>query len=81
MVALHLYTTVTAYKLANPGLTQYIAALAAFAFFPISEGVVAYYAWKASGSMVNAYSVWLLAWLVLLFGVASLVLIRNRLGR
>jgi hypothetical protein len=79
-VGLHVYTSVTAYYLAN-GTGRYFATLAAFVFFPVSEAVVAYYAWRASGSMINAYSVWLLLWLILLFGLGLLILVSKRLAR
>ncbi len=80
-IMLHLFTVITAYNLAAPGGWRYPAAAAAFAFPPVAEVVVAFYAWRASGSMVNAYSVWLLAWLLLLFILLGFVSIRNRLER
>lgn len=78
-IFLHCFTVVTAYKLGDPGWGQYAAAAAAFAFPPVAEAVVAYYAWRASGSMVNGYSVWLLMWLAVLFAVGWLTFVRNRL--
>ena len=78
---LHGFTVVTAYRLANPGWGQYAAAAAAFAFPPVSEAAVAYFAWRASGSMVNGYSVWLLMWLAMLFAVWWLTIVSNRLGQ
>ncbi len=80
-VMLHFFTAMTAYNLAGPGVWRYVAATLAFAFPPIAEVVVAYFAWRASGSMVNAYSVWLLAWLLLLFVLLGFVSMRNRLER
>jgi hypothetical protein len=70
---LHLYTTHTAFVLAGSKVSGIVAAIAAWITPPIAEFVVAYYAWRASGSMVNAYSVWILAWGILLIGVLSLV--------
>ena len=80
-IGIHGYTMVAAFKLADPGPTQYIAAMAAFVLFPISEVVVAYYAWRASHSMINGYSVWLLLWLLLVLAVALLMMIEKRLAR
>jgi len=80
-VGLHVFTMVIAYQLAAPGPGQYLAALLAFVFFPVSEAVVAYYSWRTSGSMVNGYSVWVLLWLALLFATALLMHIGKRLAR
>lgn len=80
-VGLHFFTAITAYSLGGPSGWRYAAAAAAFAFPPVSEVVVAYYAWRSSGSMVNAYSVWILAWLLLMFIVLGLVSISKRLAR
>jgi hypothetical protein len=52
---------------------------AAIAYPIIAEAVVAYYAWQASGSKINGYSIWLLAWIVLLLIVFGLAAIRKRL--
>ncbi len=80
-LALHWFTVMTAYELVAPGWRRYVAAAATLAFPPVSEAVIAYYAWRASGSMVNAYSVWLLAWLLLFFVVLGLIMLQKRLGR
>jgi hypothetical protein len=80
-VGLHFFTTITAYGLVAPGWWGYVASVAAWGFPPISEAVVAYYAWRASGSMVNGYSVWVLMWLVIAFGVWWLTEIKIRLER
>ena len=75
---LHLFTTFTAFNLVDPGASRYVAAAAALAYPVIAEVVVAYYAWRASGSMINSYSVWLLAWLLLLWIVLGLFALRKR---
>jgi len=80
-LALHCLTAFTAYQLAKPGLSGYGALVAAWAFPLVSEAIVAYYSWRASGSMVNSYSVWLLTWLVISLGVWWLAEIRTRLER
>lgn len=77
-VGLHLFTTFTAFNLVDPGTPRYVATAAALAYPVIAEVVVAYYAWRASGSMVNSYSVWLLAWLLLLWIVLGLFALRKR---
>jgi len=79
-VGLHFFTAITAYGLVAPGWWRWGAAVAAWAFPVIAEVVVAFGAWRASGSMVNAYSVWFLAWLLLFFIVLGLVLIFRRPG-
>jgi hypothetical protein len=58
---------------------RYVATASAALYPAIAEVVVAYYAWQESGSKINAYSVWILAWLVLLFVILALVVIRKRL--
>ena len=47
----------------------------------IAEAVVAYYAWQASGSKINGYSIWLLAWILLLLVVVGLAAMRKRLQK
>ena len=78
-VGLHVFTTITAYQLIDPGIRRYVLTAAAFAYPLIAEAVVAYYAWQASGSKINSYSIWLLAWILLLLIVVALASIRNRL--
>jgi len=78
-LALHCFTAITAYNLVAPGVWRYVATVAAIAYPAIAEMVVAYYSWQESGSKVNAYSVWILAWLLLLFVVLGLAAIRKRL--
>ena len=78
-IALHVFTTATAYQLADPGVGRYFLTAAAFAYPIIAEAVVAYYAWQASGSKINGYSIWLLAWILLLLIVFGLAAIRKRL--
>jgi uncharacterized membrane protein len=68
-LALHAYTGVMAYALAGQSPLKYAVALAAWALPGIAQLVVSYYAWQQSGSVVNSYSIWVLAWLVLCFGV------------
>ena len=80
-LALHSLTAVTAYRLAKPGWSGYGALVAAWAFPPVSEAVVAYYSWRASGSIVNSYTIWLLLWLVVMLSVLWLVEITKRLER
>ena len=77
-IALHVYTAVMAYQVADPGLGKYGAALAAFWFPVLAQGVVAVYAWQATGSKVNQYSVWILLWLLLAAVVALLALFERR---
>jgi hypothetical protein len=72
-VVLHCFTAIAAYRLAAPGWKAYGAALAAWIFPLISETLVAYYSWRASGSIVNTYSVWVLMWLVMVLSVWWLV--------
>jgi hypothetical protein len=55
-----------------------LAAVAAFAFPPLSDSVVAYFAWRASGSMVNSYSVWILVWMLLFLVVVGFGVLRDR---
>ena len=78
-VALHFFTAFTAYNLVAPGVWRYVATVGAVAWPAIAELVVAYYVWQESGSKINAYSVWILAWLLLLFVVLGLVVVRKRL--
>jgi hypothetical protein len=78
-VGLHFLTVFTAYNLVAPGVWRYVATVAAIAYPAIAEMVVAYYAWRDSGSMINSYSVWILAWLLLLFVVLGIVVLRKRL--
>ena len=80
-IALHVFTTATAYQLADPGVSRYFLTAGAFAYPIIAEAVVAYYAWQASGSKINGYSIWLLAWIVLLLIVFGLAAIRKRLQK
>ena len=79
-IGLHLFTAVTAYGLVAPGSWRWVAAVAAWVFPAIAEAVVAFGAWRSSGSMVNAYSVWVLAWLLFFFILLGLVPIFRRLG-
>ena len=50
-VMLQLFTGLTAYNMVRDDDWRVPAAIAAFALPPLSDMVVAYYAWRASGSM------------------------------
>jgi len=80
-IGLHGYTVWTGFHLANAGVPQYAAALAAYAFPVISELTLVYFAWRATGSWVNGYSVWVLMWIVLAIFVWALAVSRRRLVR
>ena len=77
-VMLQLFTAWTAYRMVDPGEWRLPAAIAAFAFPPVSTTVVGYHAWRQSGSMVNSYSVWVLIWIVLFLIVVGLGRMRDR---
>src|SRR5262245_45683010 len=76
---LHIYTTITVTTFVESMSERLTVAILTWITPPISEFVVAYYAWRATRSMVNSYSVWLLAWLVGFIGVLCLVWILRRL--
>ena len=80
-IGLHAYTVWTGFHLATAGVTQYVAALAAYAFPLISELALVYFAWRASGSWVNGYSVWVLLWVALAVGVWILAASRGLFAR
>ena len=71
-LALHAYTTVTAFNLWDSGATRYLAAVGAWALPGIAEVMVAMYKWQATGSRVNDYSVWILVRLALVLALGSL---------
>jgi hypothetical protein len=75
---LHIYTVVTAFNLASERAWDWAVVLAAWITPPIAQLVVAYYAWRATGSMVNGYSFWLLAWTAWLLGVVFLATLVRR---
>jgi hypothetical protein len=77
-VMLQLYTGLTAYNMVRDEDWRIPAAIAAFAFPPLSDAVVAYFAWRASGSMVNSYSVWILVWMLLFLVVVGFGVLRDR---
>lgn len=77
-VMLQLFTGLTAYNMVRDDAWRGPAAIAAFALPPLSDMVVAYYAWRASGSMVNSYSVWILVWMLLFLVVAGFGVLRDR---
>ncbi|HTQ01299.1 MAG TPA: hypothetical protein VMN56_18425 [Casimicrobiaceae bacterium] len=75
---LHVYTAVTAFNLASESVWAWAAVLAAWVAPPIAQIAVAYYSWRATGSMVNGYSFWLLAWMGWLVGVFFLTTVARR---
>lgn len=77
-VVLHAYTALTAFRLAEGALWRWLAAVAAWITPPIAQLVVAYFAWRATGSMVNSYSFWLLAWVTVGIAAAFLAWIARR---
>ena len=77
-VMLQLFTGLTAYNMVADEAWRLPAAIAAFALPPLSDAVVAYYAWRASGSMVNSYSVWILVWMLLFLVVVGFGVLRDR---
>jgi hypothetical protein len=80
-VMLHFYTTVVAFRLVDSWIWGCVAASAAWATPAIGELLVAYFTWRATGSMVNEYSVWLLAWIALLLGTGLLSMFFHRLQK
>ncbi|MGH8714618.1 MAG: hypothetical protein ACREYB_11495 [Casimicrobiaceae bacterium] len=78
---LHFFTAIVAFDLAGEGLRRYIAAIAAFVFPLAGEVAVMVAAWRASGSMVNSYSVWVVLWLMFGFAVYCLIAFGNWLAR
>jgi hypothetical protein len=77
-VMLQLFTGLTAYNMVKTEGWRVVAAIAAFALPPLSNRVVAYYAWGATGSMVNSYSVWTLVWMLLFLVVVGFGVLRDR---
>lgn len=77
-VLLQLFTAFTAYGMVKDEAWRFAAAVAAFALPPLSDLVVAYYARQATGSWINAYSVWLLAWLLLFLPLVGFGVLRDR---
>ena len=69
---LHGFAAVTAFNLADGMLWGFASALAVWATPVLGEIVVAHYAGQASGSVVNAYSFWLLVWVALFANVLVL---------
>ncbi|HEY2862250.1 MAG TPA: hypothetical protein VGK37_01345 [Casimicrobiaceae bacterium] len=78
---LHFFTTIVAFDLAGQGLRRYIAAIGAFVFPLAGEVAVMVGAWKASGSMINSYSIWVLLWVSFGFAVYCLIAFGNWLTR
>jgi hypothetical protein len=77
---LHFFTAIVAFDLAGNGLRRYIAAIAAFVFPLAGEVAVMVAAWKASGSMINSYSIWVLLWVAFGFSIYCLIAFGNRLA-
>ena len=77
-VALHAYTVWMAYKLTAAGWLQFVAVYAAYAFPPFSELVMIFVARRETGSWINGYSFWVLAWSALLVIVLALSAYRHR---
>lgn len=75
---LHCYTAYTAFGLANTTFRGFLAALAAWLAPPLSQFAVAYFTWRATGSVVNYYSFWLYAW-VGCFAAVAVTVVVNRL--
>jgi hypothetical protein len=78
---LQIFTALTAFRLLEAEewhAWRLPAAVAAFALPPLSDLVVAYYAWRTSGSMVNSYSIWVLVWMLLFLVVLGLGILRDR---
>jgi len=77
---LHFFTAIVAFELAGSGLRQYVAAIVAFVFPLAGEVGVMVAAWRASGSMVNSYSVWVLLWVAFGFAIYCLIAFGNWLA-
>ena len=77
---LHFFTAIVAFDLAGEGLRRYVAAIAAFVFPLAGEVAVMVAAWKASGSMVNSYSIWVVLWIAFGFAIYCLIAFGNRLA-
>jgi hypothetical protein len=77
---LHFFTAIVAFDLAGNGLRRYVAAIAAFIFPLAGEVAVMVAAWKASGSMINSYSIWVLLWVAFGFSIYCLIAFGNRLA-
>lgn len=75
---LHVYTVFTAFHLVPGPVWRWVAALAAWCTPGIAQLVVAYFAWRATGSRVNEYSSWLLGWITLLLCTMALAWIVRR---
>jgi hypothetical protein len=69
---LHAYTVVSAFNLSPRGALSWAAAVAAWCTPIFAQLAVSYAAWRETGSRVNAYSSWLLAWIALLAAVMVL---------
>jgi hypothetical protein len=77
---LHFFTTIVAFDLAGNGLRRFVAAIAAFIFPLAGEVAVMVAAWKASGSMINSYSIWVLLWVAFGFAIYCMVAFGNWLA-
>lgn len=78
--ALHLYTMGVVFYQVHPKYLAFLAAIGAWVTPGLSQFVVAYYTWSATGSKLNYYSTWFLAWLVLLMLVMLLAKLVKHFG-
>jgi hypothetical protein len=78
---LHFFTAIVAFDLAGEGLRGYVAAAAAFIFPLAGEVAVMVAAWKASGSMVNSYSIWVVLWIAFGLSIYCLIAFGNWLAQ
>jgi hypothetical protein len=80
-VALHAFTVLTAYSLADSRSLRIFATVGAYLFPPFSELVVGYCAWRSFGSVINEYSIWVLLWLLLVLFTMLLYSIDVKVSR
>ena len=78
---MHFFTAIVAFDLAGEGLRRYVAAIAAFVFSLAGEVAVMVAAWKASGSMINSYSIWVVLWIAFGFAIYCLIAFGNWLAQ
>jgi len=78
---LHFFTAIVAFDLAGEGLRRYVAAIAAFVFPLAGEVAVMVAAWKASGSMINSYSIWVVLGIAFGFAIYCLIAFGNWLAQ
>ena len=78
---LHFFTAIFAFDLAGHGIRRFVWSAFAFLFPLAGEVAVTVAAWKASGSMVNSYSIWVLLWVAFGFAVYCLIAFGNLLAQ